>query len=116
MRERNEGTNFLRMSSDQQTDGIDQQKAEVEPVVEREGDEVQAVFIDRGKNGSKIRSKRKVFFKMMKHIRNGCEARKLYLWDLARFTKKNPFKAAEFYGLLRERPSSQRGFHLSDTL
>ncbi|TWT55477.1 hypothetical protein KOR42_28630 [Thalassoglobus neptunius] len=94
---------YYRMSSDQQTDSIDRQKAEVEPVVEKEGDEIEAVFIDRGKSGSKNRAKRKDFLRMMEFIRNGCEARKLYLWDLARFTRENPFKAAEFYGLLMDK-------------
>jgi DNA invertase Pin-like site-specific DNA recombinase len=94
---------YYRMSSDQQTDSIERQKSEVEPIIQREGDEVLAVYIDRGKSGSKHRAKRKDFLRMMKDVKNGTEAKKLYLWDLARFTRENPFKAAEFYALLMDK-------------
>lgn len=94
---------YYRMSSDQQTDSIERQKSEVEPVVEREGDEVLTVFVDKGKSGSKHREKRLAFLRMMRDIERGTEAQKLYLWDLARFTRENPFKAAKFYELLMDR-------------
>ena len=41
---------YYRMSSDQQTDSIERQKSEVEPVVEREGDQVLEVYVDKGKS------------------------------------------------------------------
>lgn len=91
---------YYRMSSDAQTDSIERQKNEVEPVIKREGDEVIGVYIDRGKSGSKHREKRLDFLRMINDIKNGTEARKLYLWDLARFTREHPFEAAEFYKLL----------------
>lgn len=94
---------YYRMSSDQQTDSIERQKSEVEPVIEREKDEVIRVYTDRGKSGSKHRAKRKDFLRMMRDIKNGSEVGKLYLWDLARFTRENPFKAAEFYALLMDK-------------
>lgn len=94
---------YYRMSSDQQTDSIERQMSEVEPIIQREQDDVNKVYIDRGKSGSKHREKRKGFLRMMQDITNGMETKKLYLWDLARFTRENPFKAAEFYALLMDK-------------
>ena len=94
--------NYYRMSCDQQTDSIERQQNEVEPVVEREGDEIVGIYIDKGKSGSKQREKRIAFLRMLKDIENGLDVEKLYLWDLARLSRENPFKAADLYKLLME--------------
>ena len=95
---------YYRMSSDMQAESIDRQRSEIARLVEIGLYDVEKDYEDRGKSGSRFQHKRTGLHAMISDIESGAvNPEVLLLWDTARLTRENPFRAAKLYELLRER-------------
>ena len=91
---------YLRMSSDPQEGSIEQQRSELAKLAEKHGYRIIREYVDEGKSGSKETEKRTGFLKMIadSHKR---EFRVILCWDLQRFGRLDPLKAAGYKDTLR---------------
>jgi DNA invertase Pin-like site-specific DNA recombinase len=95
---------YYRMSSDMQAESIDRQRAEIALLIKTGQYDVVRDYEDRGKSGSRFQHKRAGLHSMIADIESGAVVPEvLLLWDTARLTRENPFRAAKLYELLRER-------------
>ena len=95
---------YYRMSSDMQAESIDRQRAEIAGLIQSGQYDVLRDYEDRGKSGSRFQHKRTGLRTMIADIESGAVTPEvLLLWDTARLTRENPFRAAKLYELLRER-------------
>jgi DNA invertase Pin-like site-specific DNA recombinase len=94
------GVAYLRMSSEPQEASIEQQRAELAKLAEKHGYKIIREYVDEGGSGSKETEKRTGFLKMIgdSHDR---EFRAILCWDLRRFGRLDPFKAAAYKDTLR---------------
>jgi DNA invertase Pin-like site-specific DNA recombinase len=97
---------YLRMSSDQQDMSIEQQRREIQLLAERLGYRVVAEYVDSGLSGSLEISRRKAFLQMIEdsHLKKWSV---ILCWDVQRFGRLDPLKAAKYKDTLRN-----NGVHL----
>ncbi len=91
---------YLRMSSDQQDMSIDQQHDEIVRFAAREGYVIVRWYIDRGKSGSLRIQDRKEFLRMIQDSHRK-DFVAVLCWDVKRFGRLHPLKAAQYKDTLR---------------
>jgi DNA invertase Pin-like site-specific DNA recombinase len=91
---------YLRMSSDPQEGSIEQQRAELAKLAEKHGYTIIREYVDEGSSGSKETEERTGFLKMIEDSHKR-EFRVILCWDLQRFGRLDPFKAAAYEDILR---------------
>jgi site-specific DNA recombinase len=91
---------YLRMSSDPQEGSIEQQRTELVKLAEKHGYKILREYVDEGKSGSKETEKRIGFLKMIDDSYKR-EFQVILCWDLQRFGRLDPLKAAAYKDTLR---------------
>ncbi len=91
---------YLRMSSDPQEGSVEQQRSEITKLAEQTGRRIIREYIDSGKSGSKETEKRTDFLKMIRDSHKK-DFRVILCWDLQRFGRLDPLKAAAYKDTLR---------------
>lgn len=92
---------YLRMSDDSQDKSIEQQRHEVLELAKRHNYTIVEWYVDSGKSGSKEIAKRKEFLRMVADS----SQRKwtvILCWDVQRFGRLDPLKAAQYKDTLRD--------------
>ncbi len=97
---------YLRMSSDDQKDSIDQQRREIREFAEANGYKIVREYVDEGKSGSREQEKRLAFQQMLLDATSG-EFQAVLCWDAARFARLDNIDGAFAKQILR-----QNGIHL----
>lgn len=95
-----DAASYLRKSSDAQELSIPQQREEVAKLAELHGYRIIKEYVDEGKSGSLDIDKRKGFLKMVADS-NKKEFQVILLWEVARFGRLDPLKAANYKDTLR---------------
>lgn len=92
---------YYRMSTEQQSDSIAKQMAEIAPVIESHGYSVVRIYQDDGLSGLE-RSNRPGFTQMITDIEsdNVAGASVLLVWKTSRFSREFPFAAMTFYNVV----------------
>ena len=91
---------YLRMSSDQQDMSIEQQRKEVRELAVRCGFTIVKEYVDSGKSGSLEIEKRTDFLRMIADSKRK-EWEVILCWDVQRFGRLDPLKAASYKDALR---------------
>jgi DNA invertase Pin-like site-specific DNA recombinase len=89
------------MSSDQQEDSPAQQRAALADLARQHGYKIIREYVDEGKSGSKNLRKRAGFLRMIEDA-SSREFKVVLCWDMARFSRLHPLKAATFKDRLRD--------------
>lgn len=97
---------YYRMSSDAQEASIDQQRHEVVKLAKANGYIIVKEYVDEGKSGSLHLSKRTSFLRLIKDSQRR-EFVAVLCWDVSRFGRLDPLKAAGYKDTLRS-----NGVHL----
>ena len=91
---------YLRMSSDQQEASIDQQRDEVGKLAKANNYVIVKEYLDSGKSGSLQVTKRTGFLRLIRDSHDR-EFRAVLTWDVSRFGRLDPLKAAQYKDTLR---------------
>jgi DNA invertase Pin-like site-specific DNA recombinase len=91
---------YYRMSSDDQSTSIEQQRKEVEAYAKRNGYKIIREYIDYGKSGSKEQEKRVEFQRMLMESANG-DFQAVLCWDAHRFARLDSIDGAFAKQILR---------------
>lgn len=84
---------YYRMSSDDQTDSLDQQRTAVQAYAESHGFEIVAEYHEPGKSGSLRQKERKEWARLLEDSERG-KYQAVLAWDLSRLSRADPLKAA----------------------
>jgi DNA invertase Pin-like site-specific DNA recombinase len=91
----------IRMSTDTQDMSPQQQRAAIADLARQNGYEIIREYLDEGKSGSKDLKKRTGFLKMVEDSAKR-DFKVVLCWDVARFSRLDPLKAAGFKDTLRD--------------